>query len=109
MATAMPLLLGCAHAPEQCLACYASLLLLCFSGGKLSSVRASILSLPVDLHSAVLYCYYFGYPLLSKGGNRVSTKIEILTGSFLNMALSGSMEGQGKVETAGSVSQPPTA
>lgn len=83
--------------------------LLCFSAWRKAQqcLRASIPSLPVSLHSAALYCYYFGYLLLSRGANRVSTKIEMLTGSFLNVALAGSMEGQGKVQTAGFVSQPP--
>lgn len=51
----------------------------------------------MNLHSAALYCYYFGYPLLPKGANRRSTKIEMLNWK-LSKHGTGSMEGQGKGE-----------
>lgn len=83
--------------------------LLCFFAWRKAQqcLRASIPSLPVKLHSAALYCYYFGYPLLPKGANRGSTKIEMPNWK-LSKHGTGSMEGQGKVQTDGFVSQPPT-
>lgn len=81
---ALPLQLGCESGAEQCSVCRTALL------------RASVQghpALPVNLYSALLNHYNFGYCLLIKGASRMSSKLDVLN-PRLSKPSHGSTEGE---------------
>lgn len=66
MATAVPLLLGCAHAARQCRVCCASLLLLCFSAWRKAQQCQGIHPVPscgLSLSCALLLLFWVPFTL----------------------------------------------